>query len=105
MGLFTGLLTLPLAPVRGVVWVAEQVAEEADRQLYDESRIRGELLQLELDAEDGKLDEEERRALEDQLFERMAVAQARRAWGEIGVAQETAAQPWEERPNAAAAPE
>ena len=40
MGLFTGLLTLPLAPVRGVVWVAEQVAQEADRQLYDEDRIR-----------------------------------------------------------------
>ena len=26
MGLITGLLTLPLAPVRGVVWVAEQLA-------------------------------------------------------------------------------
>jgi uncharacterized membrane protein len=32
MGLFTGLLTLPLAPVRGVVWVAEVVAQEAERQ-------------------------------------------------------------------------
>ena len=26
MGLITGLLTWPLAPVRGVAWVAEQVA-------------------------------------------------------------------------------
>ena len=33
MGLFTGLLTLPLAPVRGVVWIAEQVTDEVDRQL------------------------------------------------------------------------
>lgn len=24
MGLITGLLTLPLAPVRGVIWVAEK---------------------------------------------------------------------------------
>jgi hypothetical protein len=99
MGLFTALLTLPLAPVRGVVWVAEQVTEEADRQLYDESRIRGELLQLELDAEDGKLDPEERQALEDQLFERMAVAQSRKAWSEIGVPDDVAAEPLQEHPN------
>jgi len=77
MGLFTGLLTLPLSPVRGVVWVAEQVSEEVDRELYDEDRIRGQLLQLELDAEDGKIDEEERRRAEDDLLERLAVAQAR----------------------------
>jgi hypothetical protein len=64
--------------VRGVAWVAEKVADEADRQLYDEDRIRGELLQLEIDAEEGELDEEERQRMEDELFERLAVAQARR---------------------------
>ncbi|MBV9918200.1 MAG: gas vesicle protein GvpG [Solirubrobacterales bacterium] len=79
MGLFTTLLTLPLAPVRGVVWVAEQVTEEADRQLYDEDRIRSELLQLEIDAEEGKLGEEERRRMEDDLFDRLAAAQERKA--------------------------
>lgn len=79
MGLFTGLLTLPLAPVRGVAWVANQVAEEADRQLYDEGRIRSELLQLELDAEDGLLSEEEVRYREDDLFARLAVSQSRGA--------------------------
>jgi hypothetical protein len=82
MGLFTGLLTLPLAPVRGVMWVAEQVTEEAHKQLYDEDRIRGELLQLELDAEDGKIGEEEQRRMEDELFERLAVAQVLAAEGE-----------------------
>lgn len=76
MGLFTGLLTLPLAPVRGVVWVAEQVVEEADRQLYDENQIRAELLQLELDVEDGKLAEQEQIEREEELLERLAVAQA-----------------------------
>lgn len=78
MGLISGLLTLPLAPVRGVVWVAEQVTEEAERQLYDEERIRAELLQLELEAEEGRLGEEERERMEDELFERLAIAQARR---------------------------
>ncbi len=82
MGLFTGLLTLPLAPVRGVMWVAEQVTEEAQKQLYDEDRIRGELLQLELDAEEGKIGEEEQRRMEDELFERLAVAQVLAAEGE-----------------------
>ena len=40
MGLFTGLLTLPLAPVRSTVWVAEELADEAERQLRDEPRRR-----------------------------------------------------------------
>jgi hypothetical protein len=43
MGLIKGLLTLPLAPVRGTVWVAEQVQEEAERQYYDPAVIRREL--------------------------------------------------------------
>lgn len=79
MGLFTGLLTLPLAPVRGVAWVADQVADEVDRQLYDEANIRREMLVLELDYEDGKIDEEEREAQEEALFERLAISQARAA--------------------------
>jgi hypothetical protein len=75
MGLFTGLITLPLAPVRGVVWIAEQVAAEIDRELYDEDSIRRELLQLELDFEDGSIDEEERQVREDALLERLAMSQ------------------------------
>ncbi|MDQ6834575.1 MAG: gas vesicle protein GvpG [Actinomycetota bacterium] len=78
MGLFTGLLTLPLAPVRGVVWVADQVAQEAERELYDEGRIRAELLQLEFEAEEGRYSDEEIAAREDDLLQRLAVSQARR---------------------------
>lgn len=77
MGLFTVLLTLPLAPVRGVAWVAEQVAEEAERRLYDEDYILSDLLRLELDAEDGLLDEEERGRQEDELLERLAASLSR----------------------------
>jgi gas vesicle protein GvpG len=77
MGLFMGLLTLPLAPVRGVVWVAEQLVEEADRQLYDEDRIRAELLQLELAYDDGTIDDEERLLREEELMERLAIGRAR----------------------------
>jgi Gas vesicle protein G len=75
VGLFTGLITLPLAPVRGVVWIAEQVAEEIDRELYDEDSIRRELLQLELDHEDGLIDDGERQVREEALLERLAMGQ------------------------------
>lgn len=78
MGLLTGVLTLPLAPVRGLAWVAGQLQDEAENELYNEDRIRAELLQLELDSEDGLVDEAERAAREDDLFERLAIADARR---------------------------
>lgn len=77
MGLL-GVLTLPLAPVRGLVWVAGQLQDEAESQLYDEDRIRAALLQLELDSDEGLVDESERAAREDDLFERLAIADARR---------------------------
>lgn len=77
MGLITGLLTLPLAPVRGVAWVADQLAAEAERQLYDEERIRSELLALELESEEGAIGEEELEWREEQLMARLAEARLR----------------------------
>lgn len=74
MGFFTGLLTLPLAPLRGVVWVAEQITEELERELYDEDSIKRELVQLELDYEEGAISEEERLEREELLMERLAVS-------------------------------
>ena len=40
MGLITGILTLPLAPVRGTVWIAERLQEAAEEELQDDSAIR-----------------------------------------------------------------
>jgi hypothetical protein len=77
VGFFTGLVTLPLAPVRGAAWVAEQVADEADRQLYDEEQIRREMMQLELDYDDGEIGDEERADMEDALLDRLAIARER----------------------------
>jgi hypothetical protein len=75
MGLFTGLLTLPLAPVRGVVWVAEQVLEEAEREFYDEGNIRRELTELQLDCEEGRIDDRQRDERERELLSRLAIGQ------------------------------
>ena len=79
MGLITGLLTLPLAPVRGTAWLAQQIAEEADRELFDEDRIRRELVELDMRADEEGLSDEERAHLEDDLLARLDVARRRRA--------------------------
>jgi hypothetical protein len=76
MGLISGLLTLPLAPVRGVAWVGEQVAAEAERELNDETRVRRELARLEMDLELGRIEESDFEALEDQLLDRLERARA-----------------------------
>jgi hypothetical protein len=77
VGLFKELVLLPLAPVRGTVWVTEQIAEEADRQLYDEDNIKRELIQLELDEEEGRIGPQERARMEENLLDRLAIARQR----------------------------
>jgi hypothetical protein len=66
MGLFTGLLTLPLAPIRGTVWIAEQLAAEAERQMRDEPRRR--LIVAERQLELGAITVEEYEAIEDEAL-------------------------------------
>jgi hypothetical protein len=78
MGLFKELALLPLAPVRGTVWVTDQIAEEADRLLYDEENIKREMMQLEIDAEEGRIGPEERAAMEDDLLERLSISRERK---------------------------
>ena len=79
MGLFKEIALLPLAPVRGTTWVAEQLADEVDRRLYDEDNIRREMVELEVDKQEGRISPEERARGEDDLLERLAMARQRRA--------------------------
>ena len=74
MGLITGLLTLPLAPVRGVAWVAEQVAEQAELELYDEQRIMREVTELEMAREAGQIGEEDFERSIDDVLARLEVS-------------------------------
>jgi hypothetical protein len=71
MGLLTGVLLLPLAPVRGAIWVAEKLAAEAARELDDEVVVRRLLVEAELDLERGALTVEEFEQVEDELLERL----------------------------------
>jgi hypothetical protein len=71
MGLIGGLLTLPLAPARGLVWVLDQVAEEAEAQLHDPKRIRAELADAEAALERGEIDEDTYEQVERELLGRL----------------------------------
>jgi len=71
MGLIGGLLTLPLAPARGLAWVLEQVVEEADAQLHDPRRVRAELAEAATALERGEIDEQTYEEIEQELLERL----------------------------------
>jgi hypothetical protein len=77
VGLITGFLTLPLAPVRGTMWLAEQLAETAENELYDEKKILRELMELEMREAEGAIAPEERLRREDDLLERLSIARQR----------------------------
>jgi hypothetical protein len=80
MGLITGLLTLPLAPVRGVGWVAEQLADQAEQEMYDEGRIMRELAAVELAHDAGEIDDEALERQVDALLERLEEGRRIREW-------------------------
>jgi hypothetical protein len=73
VGLLTGLLGLPLAPVRGVVWLAEQVRDHAEEQFYDPVRIRAQLERVDEARRAGEISEEEAVELENELLQRLMV--------------------------------
>jgi hypothetical protein len=71
MGLLTGLLTLPLAPVRGTMWIAERLLDEVERELDDPRTIEAQLLEAEERFERGEITQEEFEVLEDELMRRL----------------------------------
>ncbi|MCW7985749.1 gas vesicle protein GvpG [Streptomyces sp. WAC01526] len=71
MGLLTQLLTLPVAPVRGTVWVLDQVLLTAEREYYDPAPVREELAALEQQLLDDSIGPEEFDAREDELLDRL----------------------------------
>ncbi|MGW5921737.1 gas vesicle protein GvpG [Nocardia fluminea] len=71
MGLITSLLGLPLAPVRGVVWLSEVIQDQVEQQLRDPAVLSGELEEIDRAAEDGRLTEEERTRAQQAVLDRM----------------------------------
>jgi len=76
MGFLTGLVLLPLAPVRATIWIAEQLAAQAERELDEEAAVRRLLLEAEAALERGELTEHEFDAIEDELLDRLEQTEA-----------------------------
>ncbi|MFF1640285.1 gas vesicle protein GvpG [Streptomyces sp. NPDC058246] len=71
MGLFTQIVTLPLAPVRGVVWVVDRVKEAAENEYYDPAPVHNELAELERRLVAGDIDQDTFDRREDELLDRL----------------------------------
>lgn len=82
MGLISGLLTLPLAPLRGVVAAADQVRIQAEDEFYDPARIRAQLDDIQRQRDEGVIADDEATAWEDELVERLIVARERTRKGQ-----------------------
>jgi len=74
MGLISGLVLWPLAPVRGVTWVAEQIEQEALRQWSDPAVIQQELLRIDDLRQRGEIDDDEADEREEELLQRLSGA-------------------------------
>jgi hypothetical protein len=72
MGVLTKLLTFPVtAPIDGTIWIAEQLLEKAESEIYDEGKVRGALMELELRLDLGEITEAEYLEAEDELLDRL----------------------------------
>jgi hypothetical protein len=74
VGLIKELVLLPVAPLRFTVWVAEQVADEADRQQYSAGAGVRQLDEIEEDRQRGELSEEDAGELEGKVIEQQLSA-------------------------------
>ncbi|MFE5520927.1 gas vesicle protein GvpG [Streptomyces virginiae] len=71
MGLLTYLLTLPVAPVRAVTWVAQRVVDKAEEEYYDPAPIWRGLAELEQQLLSGEIDQDTFDREEDELLDRL----------------------------------
>ncbi|MBF6078874.1 gas vesicle protein GvpG [Nocardia beijingensis] len=70
-GVVTSILTLPLAPVRGVIWLGELIQDQVDQKMHDPALMRRELEEIDAAAAAGQLSEEERRQAQQAVLNRM----------------------------------
>ena len=73
------LLTAPITlPMAGMKFVFQQIADLADQELYDESTVRDQLLLLQVQLEEGDVDEDEFAEREAELLARLREVKARK---------------------------
>jgi hypothetical protein len=73
------LLTAPISlPLAGFKFILGQVQDLAERELYDDDRIRDDLLLLQLRLEEGEVDEAQYQLEEAEIMRRLRIARAHR---------------------------
>lgn len=72
MGLIKEIVLAPIAPLRFTAWVAEQVAEEADRRQYSSAAGVQRIAQIEEARQQGDLDEERAEEMQGEVIEEQA---------------------------------
>lgn len=72
MGLLTNLLLFPISgPVAGIKWSLRKVAQVVDEELTDDSSIKQELMELQMQLELGDITDDEYVAREADLMQRL----------------------------------
>lgn len=69
MGLLSGVLSLPLAPLRGVVWLADRMLDAAERETRDPELLRARLRVLNAALENGEISQERFEREEERLLD------------------------------------
>jgi Gas vesicle protein G len=68
VGLVSTIFTWPLAPVRGLVRLAELIQEQADKELRNPAAVRRRLEAIEAARQAGEISEEEERQAVEQVM-------------------------------------
>jgi hypothetical protein len=80
MGLLTNILFFPVTgPVAGIKWTLGKIQQVVDEELTDDTPIKQELMELQMQLELGDIDDEEYKRREAELMQRLRDV---RAWRE-----------------------
>jgi hypothetical protein len=80
MGLITNILFFPITgPVAGIKWSLNKVAQVVDEELTDDTAVKQEYMELQMQLELGDIDDEEYRRREAEIMTRLREI---RAWRE-----------------------
>ena len=71
------ILAFPLvAPIKGTIWVLDQIRERAQAEISDPDKLRADLIQLRVSYERGNISEDEYSRQSDEIWERLRLTTA-----------------------------
>ena len=71
MGMLEWLALPVTGPIRGIMWIAQHAAEQAEREIYDPAAVQGQLQELEMRFDMGEITDEEYAEAEEVLLGRL----------------------------------